>query len=101
MRQIHKELVRILLLYEEKYFQTRKKYSSERALRTCHILGWLKNSLHFMEPIRSLPYSQQPALVPILSKMDSVLASPSLMFKTVLKNIFISSAINYALCLLQ
>jgi len=54
-----------------------------------------------MEHKRSLPYSQQPALVPILSQMNSLLASPSLMFNTAFKNVFISSATNYVVCLLQ
>ena len=33
-----------------------------------------------------------------LSQMNSVFATPSLIFNTVFKNIFISSATNYVLC---
>ena len=41
-----------------------------------------RNSTHFMEPQCSLPFSQNPALVPILSRVNKVLTFPTHFYRT-------------------
>jgi len=54
------------------------------------LLSWSRNSPHFMEPEDSLPPSQQPPTVPIMSQTNPNQALPSCFFK-IHVNIFLPS----------
>ena len=62
------------------------------ALSIAHLqfLSWSRNFPHFMEPEDSLPPSQQPPIVPIMSQTDPIHAFPSCFFK-IQVNIFFPS----------
>ncbi|KDR16625.1 hypothetical protein L798_09464 [Zootermopsis nevadensis] len=59
-----------------------KQYLMHGAESFQQSLSHSRSSQHFMEPEGSLPYSQEPALVPILNQRNPVHTTPSCFSKT-------------------
>jgi len=70
--------------------RTQLALSIVRGNEQLQFLSWSRNSPHFMEPEDSLPHSQQPPIVPIMSQTDPIHALPSCSFK-IHVNIFLPS----------
>jgi hypothetical protein len=53
-----------------------KLHEAEPLMRSRQLCSYLRTSLHFMDPECSLPYSQKPSLVLILSQMNLFHTNP-------------------------
>jgi hypothetical protein len=56
-------------------------HGAEPFLRSCQLCSHSRNSQHFMESEGSLPCSESPPLVPILSQINSIHTIPSYLSK--------------------
>jgi hypothetical protein len=57
------------------------KHGAEPFLRSCQLCSYSRTSQHFMEPGGSIPCSQKPSLVPILSQINQIHTIPSYLSK--------------------